>query len=182
MNYAESPPVVTTVMACDMGLSAKPRRKYRPRPVLHDSVGYVMDSVTYLNTNNFPLVDLKIKLSEAMFALLRGTAKKHDIDRLIAMCNITEALWEMGFGKDYKDVFIAGKYAILSIVNRAGKCNKFIPTGPEITMLNTLMELHDAQLDVITVKDMEKAIRAVETRIKHKHKVVTLPPVPEELV
>ena len=181
MKPVALPPRITTAKVYDMGTSAKPRKKYRPRPVLRDPLGYVMDSVTYLNTNNFPLVDLKIKNSAAMFALLRGTAKKHDINKLIAMCNITEALWEMGFGKEYKDVFVDGKYAILSIVNRAGKCNKFVPTGPEITMLNTLMELHDAQLDVITVKDMEKAIRTVETRIKHKHKVVTLPPVPEEL-
>jgi len=141
-----------------------------------------MDSVTYLNTNNFPLVDLKIKNSAAMVALLRGAAKKHDINKLIAMCNITEALWEMGFGKEYKEVFVDGKYALLSIVDRAVKHGRFTPTGPEITMLNTLMELHDAQLEVITVKDMEKAIRMVEARVKHKHKVVTLPPVSEELV
>lgn len=141
-----------------------------------------MDSVTYLNTNNFPLVDLKIKNSAAMVALLRGAAKKHDINKLIAMCNITEALWEMGFGKEYKEVFVDGKYALLSIVDRAVKHGRFTPTGPEITMLNTLMELHDAQLEVITVKDMEKAIRMVEVRVKHKHKVVSLPPVPEEIV
>ena len=165
-----------------MGANAKPRKKYRPRSVLRDPLGYVLDSVTYLNTNNFPLVDLKIKNSQAMLALLQGTAKKYDIDKLIAMCNITEALWEMGFGKEYKEVFVDGKYAILSVVQRAAKHNRFTPTGPEITMLNTLMELHDAQLDVITVKDMEKAIRTVEVRIKHKHKVVTLPSVPKELV
>jgi hypothetical protein len=88
----------------------------------------------------------------------------------------------MGFGKEYKEVFVDGKYALLSIVDRAVKHGRFTPTGPEITMLNTLMELHDAQLEVITVKDMEKAIRMVEARVKHKHKVVTLPPVSEELV
>lgn len=168
--------------AHDMGTSTKPRKKYRPRPVLRDPLGYVMDSVTYLNTDNFPVIDLKIKHSAAMYALLHGTAKKHDINKLIAMCNITEALWEMGFGKEYKDVFVEGKCAILSIVDRAITHGRFTPTGPEITMLNTLMELHDAQLDVITVKDMEKAIRVVETRIKHKHKVVTLPTLPKELV
>lgn len=164
-----------------MGATRKPRKKYRPRPVLRDPLGYVVDSVTYLSTNNFPLVDLKIKHSQAMCALLQGTAKKYDIDKLIAMCNITEALWEMGFGKEYKEVFVGGKCAILAIVDRATKHGRFTPTGPEIGMLNLLMQLHDAQLDIITVKDMEKAIRTVETRLKHKHKVVRLPSVPDSL-
>ena len=164
-----------------MAASAKPRKKYRPRPVLRDPLGYVMDSVTYLNTNNFPIVDLKIKHSQAMCALLQGTAKKYDIDKLIAMCNITEALWEMGFGKEYKEVFVDGKCAILAIVERATKHGRFTPTGPEIGMLNLLLQLHDAQLDVVTIKDMERAIRTVEARIKHKHKVVSLPKLPKEL-
>lgn len=165
-----------------MGTSARPRKKYRPRPVLRDPLGYVMDSVTYLNTNNFPLVDLKIKNSAAMYALTHGAAKKHDIDKLIAMCNVTEALMDMGHGKEYHDIFMDGKCAILAIVDRAGKHGRFTPTGPEISMLNTLMELHDAQLNVITVKDMEQAIRTVQTRIKHRHKVVSLPKLPKELV
>lgn len=164
-----------------MGTTKKPRKKYRPKPVLRDPLGYVMESLTHLSTNNFPLVDLKIKNSMAMYALTHGTAKKHDVDKLIAMSNITEALWEMGFGKQYEDVFTDGKYAILSIVERARKHGRFVPTGPEMQMLNALMALHDAQLDVITVKDMERAIRTVETRLRNKHKLVSLPAVPESL-
>lgn len=142
-------------------------------------MGYVVESVTYLSSNNFPLVDLKIKNSQAMCALLQGTAKKSDIDKLISMCNVTEALLDMGFGTDYKAMFTEGKCAILAIVSRAVKHGRFVPTGPEIGSLNTLMALHDAQLEVITVKDIEKAICAVEKRIKSKQKVVSLPKIPE---
>ena len=164
-----------------MAACKKPRKKYRPKPILRDPMGYVVESLTVLNDHGYPLVDLKIKNSQAMYALLRGAAKKYDIDKLIAMCNITEALMEMGYGKDYRDAFTHGKCAILSIVDRASKHGKFVPTGDEVGMLNTLMELHDAQLEVITVKEMERAIRTVETRIKHKHKVVSLPTLPETL-
>ena len=34
--------------------------------------------------------------------------------------------------------------------------------------LNEAMELHDAQLEVITVKDMERALAIVHHEMKHK--------------
>jgi hypothetical protein len=34
--------------------------------------------------------------------------------------------------------------------------------------LNTLMELHDAQMDAITVKDMERAFKIVDEEYKQR--------------
>jgi len=151
-----------------MGTTKKPRKKYRPKPVLQNPVGYVLESMMPIRNHDFPLVDLKIKNHMAMTMLLQGKAKKDDMDKLIALSNMSEALWELGFGKEYQNVCVDGRYAILSIVNRATKHGRFTPTGPEITMLNTLMELHDAQMEVITVKDMEKAVILVEAEMKAK--------------
>lgn len=151
-----------------MGTTKKPRKKYRPKPVLQNPVGYVLESMVPIRSHDFPLVDLKIKNHMAMTMLLQGKAKKDDMDKLIALSNMSEALWELGFGKEYQNVCVDGRYAILSIVNRATKHGRFTPTGPEITMLNTLMELHDAQMEVITVKDMEKAVILVEAEMKAK--------------
>ena len=114
------------------------------------------------------LIDLKIKNSEAMVALLRGNATHDDLDLLVAMSNVTEALYQLGFGEDYKDVAIDGREAILRIVYRAVEHRKFTPTGPEIQALNRLMELHDAQMEVITIKDMERALQYIDTKMRHK--------------
>lgn len=137
------------------------RSKYRPRPVLVNPVAYVIESMTPAAQHDGFLTDLKIKNSQAMLALLRGTATKSDIDTLIAMSNMTEALQRMGFGKEYRDVLVAGRAAVLGVVQRAKKHGRFTPTGMEIQELNMLMELHDAQFDVITVRDVEKAIDMV---------------------
>jgi hypothetical protein len=162
-----------------MGTTKKPRRKYRPKPVLVNPLGYVLESMTRVADLTFPLVDLKIKNHMAMVALLRGDATKYDMDVLIAMSNITEALWRMGFGTEYQNVCIDGRYAILSIIDRAQQHGRFTPRGPEITMLNTLMELHDAQMEIITVKDMEKAITLAKKRLAAGN-AVKLPFVPEQ--
>ena len=37
-----------------------------------------------------------------------------------------------------------------------------------MTALNTLMELHDAQMDVITIKHMEEACRIVDREFAQK--------------
>ena len=149
--------------------------------MLSNPLGYVLESLTPVRNHSFPLTELKIKNHLAMTMLTTGKATKADMDKLVAMSNMTEALCALGFGKEYQNVCADGRYAILSIVNRATQHGRFTPTGPEITMLNTLMELHDAQMEVITVKDVERALKLVQTRLRTDKKTVKLPPAPEQL-
>lgn len=158
----------------------KKRSKYRPRRVLLDTMAFVQESLTPVAKHDNYLLDLKIVNSMAMASLMKGTATKRDMDVLVAMSNIVEALYELGFGRQYQDVATEGRYAILSIVYRAVERLRFVPTGEDIKRLNTLMELHDAQMDVITIADMERAIALAKRRIAAKDSVA-LPSVPEVL-
>lgn len=158
----------------------KKRSKYRPRRVLLDTMAFVRESMTPVALHDNYLLDLKITNSMAMAALMKGMATKRDMDVLVAMSNIVEALYELGFGRQYQDVATEGRYAILSIVYRAVERLRFVPTGEDVKRLNTLMELHDAQMDAITIADMEHAISLAKRRIAAKDSVA-LPPVPEVL-
>lgn len=157
------------------------RSKYRPKPIIMNPLGYVMESMKPVTHHESYLVDLKIKNSEAMYSLLHGTATKADTDTLIAMSNVTEALHQMGFGKEYQDVCVGGRFAILSIVDRAKNHGRFTPTGPEIQMLNLLMELHDAQMDIVTIRDIEKGLALAKHKIAHSKDTIKLPPISETL-
>lgn len=158
----------------------KKRSKYRPRRVLLNTMAFVQESLTPVALHDTYLLDLKIVNSMAMASLMKGTATKRDMDVLVAMSNIVEALYELGFGRQYQDVATEGRYAILSIVYRAVERLRFVPTGEDVKRLNTLMELHDAQMDAITIADMERAISLAKRRIAAKDSVA-LPPVPEVL-
>ncbi len=158
----------------------KKRSKYRPRRVLLNTMAFVQESLTPVALHDTYLLDLKIVNSMAMASLMKGTATKRDMDALVAMSNIVEALYELGFGRQYQDVATEGRYAILSIVYRAVERLRFVPTGEDVKRLNTLMELHDAQMDAITIVDMERAISLAKRRISSKDSVA-LPPVPEVL-
>lgn len=156
------------------------RSKYKPRGIIQNPIAYVMESIKPVAAHDSYLLDLKIKNSEAMVSLLRGEATKADMDILIAMSNIVEALWHLGFGKEYKDVTVDGREAILRVIYRAQERKRFVPSGTEIKALQLLMELHDAQMDVITIKDMERALAYASEQMRQKRATV-LPPVPEEL-
>ena len=144
------------------------KSKYRPKPVLQDPLGYVLESITPVSQHDSYLVDLKIKNHGAMTALTRGVATRQDIDVLIPAVNIVEALYRMGFGRDYFPEVRAGLDALFEVGVRGAESGRFVLKASEMDALNVVMELHDAQLEVITVRDMDKAIALVIDDFKQK--------------
>ena len=137
------------------------RSKYRPKGVILNPIAYVMESMTPVSQHGGYLMTVKIKNHAALLALTQGRATREDIDTLIAALNITEALYRMGFGREYKDAVRQGLDALLAVGRRGLASGRFILTGPEMTALNFVMDLHDAQLDLCTIKDMERAVEIV---------------------
>lgn len=144
------------------------RSKYRPKGVIMNPIAYVMESMTPVAKHDSYLIDLKIKNHGAMTALTQGQATRKDIDALITMANVCEALFRMGFGTEYKDVVQTGLDSLHAVGVRGAATNKFILRSQEMNDLNGLMELHDAQMDVITVKDMERALKLVDNEYKQR--------------
>lgn len=142
------------------------RSKYRPKPIITDPITYTIASVQPITKYGTHTLDLKIKNHSAMNALLYGTATRQDMDTLISMTNVCEALYRLGFGREYKDVVNKGLNALYEIGTRGYLSNKFSCKLSEIADMNELMELHDAQIDVVTVRDMEKALALVQQEFK----------------
>ena len=135
----------------------KKRSKYRPKGVLINPLAYVLESLKPVRHNDSYLMDLKIKNHGSMEALTKGNAGRTEIDLLINMGNTVEALYRLGFGEDYGDVVEQGLDALHEVGQRGVQTGRFILKAHEMSHLNLLMELHDAQMEVITVKDMERA-------------------------
>lgn len=142
------------------------RSSYRPRPVLADPLGYVMESLKPITAHDNYLLDLKLRNHAALSMLLKGQAKKSEIDDLIAMHNIQEAIRRMIKQRVITDLpieldsstLIRGKCALLEIGHRGAKTGNFVCRAPEIQALNDLMQMHDELMNIITVGHMERAI------------------------
>jgi hypothetical protein len=144
------------------------RSKYRPKKVLVNPVGYVLEGMTPLVQHHDSLLNLKLKHHTAMVNLTQGIATRDDMDRLINMANMTEALYRLGFGIEYKEIVSTGLASLLAVARRGAESNRFILKAVEMKAINELIELHDAQMEVIAIKDIDRAIALVENEKKHK--------------
>jgi hypothetical protein len=144
------------------------RSKYRPKPVLQNPLGYVLEGLEPVRSHGSHAINLKIKNHLALSNLTQGKATRHDIDILINMVNIVEALYRLGFGKEYAEEVQNGLQALYAVAVRGKDSNRFILKADEMNALNTITELHDAQLEVITLKDLDQAVALVEKERRAK--------------
>lgn len=146
----------------------KKRSKYRPKGVRPDAIGYVIESMKPVVEHESFAVDLRLTNHLALTLLTQGKATRKDMDVLISALNITESLWRLGHGREYRSVVDAGLRALRSVGSRGLATDRFILNATEMAAINEAMELHDAQLDIITVKDIERALQIVYDEMKHK--------------
>lgn len=138
------------------------RSKYRPKGVRLDVVNYVVGGLKPVASHP-AAVNLRIRNHAALAALTKGQATRLELDELIAALNITEALIFINpaLGKDWQQEINEGQDALFAVAQRGAKTSRFILTGPEMKALNTVMEIHDAQIDQATIAELEKAIDMV---------------------
>jgi hypothetical protein len=115
-------------------------------------------------------IALKLKNHEALESILRGQGTKHDVDVLINAVNMAEALIRIrdDLGADWATEIKAAQDAIYTMGKRGVERGSFAFTGPEMTALKLVMDVHDAQLDDCTVKEMERALYIVAEEVRLK--------------
>ena len=147
----------------------KKRSKYRPKGVRVDSVSWVLMGLKPFSSVDVS-TDLRIKNHAAMDTLRKGDATRADIDMLIGVFNITEAYMRLRpeLGADWAEEIQAGQDALHAVGQRGAKSGRFVLKANELTAMNLVMEIHDAQLDNTTVKDMEKALDIVQQEYRAK--------------
>lgn len=147
------------------------RSKYRPKPQLHDPLNWVISGLKPVLSVTDVMSNVRIKNHLALRCVVDGTATRKDMDVLIEAFNVTEALTRVdaSLGKDWSAEIRAGQDALLTMCKRGvAKGDRFVFTGAEMNAANTVMELHDAQLERCTVAQMEKALHEVVKDIQLK--------------
>jgi hypothetical protein len=113
------------------------------------------------------VLHLKIKNHESLECLRKGEATRIDIDTIISAFNIAEALARMKIGDDYAADIKAGQDALLAVAKRGvSRDEKFILKAAELTAIMLVAEIHDAQLEITTIGELEKAMDIVTKEIK----------------
>ena len=138
------------------------KRKVYP---LRDNISYAISGVRTFRSVT-AAVDVEIANHAAMEALTHGTATKYDLQVLSNVVNMSIALAKQGFAATHEQDFADAKAAIVSIVARAKKISRVVATGPEINALNWAMQVHDAQLGVVSVSEIERANKFIQDTVR----------------
>ena len=142
------------------------RSKYKPKGVRLDNMAWVQSGLRRVEDVSASAT-IKIRNHDAMNTLRLGTATRVEIDIIIAALNIAEALARQGVGSDWLPELRTAQDALLTLARR-GLTSRFIVRGDELTALNLAMEIHDAQLETVTVKQLETAMEFVTETVRLK--------------
>lgn len=144
----------------------KRNKKYTPKPVRLDNMGFAMKGFTRLTDVREEAQRLKDKNTMAIVAMTMGYADRETVDTLIAAMNITEALAAADIGMAMMDDIRAGMAAVKDMASKGLASGRFRFTGPQLQAVKRTLEIHDAQLDACTVNDLDEAIMLVQHQIR----------------
>ena len=142
------------------------RSKYKPKPVLANPLGYVMESATPLIEHETYVVDWQLKNNSAFEKLLKGIADKKDINTLVAARNITEGLMVTLKGADADGTLARSAVALIELCDRGNAGKSLVMKAQELQAMRDMMQLHDELLEVVTVRQFERALEYTKNEIK----------------
>jgi hypothetical protein len=146
------------------------KSKYKPKGVRLDNLSWIVAGMKKVGSLPTAGVALKLKNREALDSILKGQGTRAHVDILISAVNMSEALVRIrdDLGKDWAIEIKAAQDAIYTMGKRGVERDSFLFTGPEMTAVKLVMDLHDAQLDDCCVREMEEALFIVEEEIRLK--------------
>lgn len=146
------------------------KSNYKPRFVRADNLNWILAGMKKVGSLPVAGVDLKLKNRGALDSILMGNGTRDHVDVLIHAFNICEALVRIRdeLGVDWANEIKAAQDAIHTMAKRGVEKDRFAFTGPEMTAIKLVMDIHDVQLDNCTVKEMEQALFIVHEEIRQK--------------
>ena len=151
-------------------MASKPPRKmkYPPGARLADPIGFVLETLSPVKDAEGGkwITALKLRNTSAIGTLMQGNGTKAVLTDVVAAYNLSRALMLNGFGVDLFDIVLKAEESIRGLTERIQRTQSYTLYASEIAALKDLMELHDAQIDVATVGDIQKALERAKREWK----------------
>lgn len=142
--------------------------KRKPKGIRLDNMRWVVNGMKPVAEAKDVILNLRIKNHSALDVLRTGCGGTSEMDTIISAFNITEALARLRIGNELHEQIRAGQDALYALATRGARLKRFVFTGPELQAVNLVMEIHDAQLDVCTISELEKAIEIICHEMRSK--------------
>jgi hypothetical protein len=143
------------------------KSKYKPKGVRLDTMNWVVTGMTKVSAKESAYVTMHLKNMSALDSLSKGTANKKEIDIVIGVINVAEALCELGVGSEYHQIVLSASSALYDVCKRSFDINdRFICRGEELSAIKLGYEVHDAQMEATTIGMLDKALDVIDKTIR----------------
>jgi hypothetical protein len=143
------------------------KSKYKPKGVRLDTMNWVVTGMTKVSAKESAYVTMHLKNMSALDSLAKGTANKKEIDIVIGVINVAEALCELGVGSEYHQIVLNASSALYDVCKRSFEINdRFICRGSELSAIKLGYEVHDAQMEATTIGMLDKALDVIDKTIR----------------
>jgi hypothetical protein len=144
------------------------RSKYRPREIVFDTMAYIKQGDLPATAAKTVILRERTAYHGSMDLLVKGKGTKEEVIVLGHMLTTATSLAKHAIGRDWLPELTQACNELAALAARGGN---FTMKASEITALNLALEIHDAQLDGCTVKQLEDAINAAMRAIRCGHEV-----------
>jgi hypothetical protein len=145
----------------------KKKSRYKPKPVHPDNLAYILQGNLPLTAAATTMTRVKVANHGAMDSLVKGQGLASDLTTLSHMLITATALAKHNLGRDWLPELEAADKVLIEVSRR----KSFVLKALEINALNLAIEIHDAQLESCTIKQLEDAVKAAKAAIRHNHEV-----------
>ena len=143
------------------------KSKYKPKGVRLDTMNWVVTGMTKVSAKESAYVTMHLKNMSALDSLAKGTANKKEIDIVIGVINVAEALCELGVGSEYHQIVLSASSALYDVCKRSFEINdRFICRGEQLSAIKLGYEVHDAQMEATTIGMLDKALDVIDKTIR----------------
>ena len=149
------------------------KSKYKPKGVRLDTMTWLVEGMTKVTDKKSAYLTMHLKNLSALDSLTKGTANKQEMDIIIGVINVAEALCELGVGVEYRQLVLDASSALYAVCKRSFEINdRFVCRGEELSAIKTGYEVHDAQMEVCTLAMLDKAMEVIEKVLRAKRATV----------
>lgn len=134
-----------------MATNKKPRKAYKPKRKVENLLGYMAK----LDPN--VVQDDLIEYQMSLGAILRGEGTIRDSDMVTGALNACAVLCLQHNWLEHYDMAVLGQRAQQSMTDRVRAGKKILYTGPEMQAVKDALALYEAQVPLMTPKDMANA-------------------------
>lgn len=146
----------------------KPNRtkKYKPKPVLLDTMSYAKTGMLSLKPNL--ISSLRIRNNASFQRLSTSNGDIEDWKQLLGASSMALKLAVDGIGEQYIDEISDARAYLAQVMDRFIKWQKWEFCSAEISSVSTMLDIHCAQLDVALVIDIERAAKSALNNFRNR--------------